>query len=169
MEVKVPQLQGAQEGPEGTAVSRRSSPRSEFHLESILAHLYLQAATQTPALLLTAHAWTETLKEHRMTFTAKRYGKDSERASCHKTPKRGTRCRRAAIKTCSLLRGVFTLRSLQSAQDACKAGEGVCCPSKEDDRFMEKLDAEVHRVNRYLSRPQTCQHACMPWRKHQGQ
>ena len=60
-------------------------------------------------------------------------------------------------------------RSLQSAQDGCQAGgEGPCCPSKEDDRFMEKLDTEVHRVNRYLRHPPTSQHACMPQHRHQG-
>ena len=60
-------------------------------------------------------------------------------------------------------------RSLQNAQDGCEAGEGVCCPSKEDDRFMEKLDTEVHRVNRYLRQQPPSQHACMPRNKHQGQ
>ena len=68
----------------------------------------------------------------------------------------------------SLLRGVCGFRSLQSAQDGCQAGNGACCPSKEDDRFMEKLDTEVHRVNRYLRHAPTSQHACMPRNKHRG-
>lgn len=68
----------------------------------------------------------------------------------------------------SLLRGVFVFRSLQSAQDGCQARDGPCCPSKEDDRFMEKLDTEVHRVNRYLRHAPISQHACMPQNEHQG-
>ena len=68
----------------------------------------------------------------------------------------------------SLLRGVCGFRSLQSAQDGCQAGDGACCPSKEDDRFMEKLDTEVHRVNRYLRHSSTCLHACIPQNEHQG-
>ena len=32
---------------------------------------------------------------------------------------------------------------------------------------MEKLDNEVHRVNRYLRHPPTSQHACMPRHMHQ--
>ncbi len=48
----------------------------------------------------------------------------------------------------------------QHGPDACKEGEDKCCGSKEDDRFMEALDAEVHRVNRYrLTKPDRVQSA----------
>lgn len=40
-------------------------------------------------------------------------------------------------------------RALQSGPYACKEGDESCCPSREDDKFMHRLDGEVHRVNRY--------------------
>ncbi|CAK0731866.1 hypothetical protein CVIRNUC_000053 [Coccomyxa viridis] len=52
----------------------------------------------------------------------------------------------------ALKKDLKALQSLQSAQDGCQARDGPCCPSKEDDRFMEKLDTEVHRVNRDFSK-----------------
>ncbi len=41
-------------------------------------------------------------------------------------------------------------RAQQHVPDACKdgEGEGSLCTSKEDETFMNRLDAEVHRVNR---------------------
>ena len=39
-------------------------------------------------------------------------------------------------------------RAQQHVPDACKEGEGTLCTSKEDEAFMNRLDAEVHRVNR---------------------
>ena len=39
-------------------------------------------------------------------------------------------------------------RAQQHGPDACKDGDGTLCTSKEDETFMNRLDAEVHRVNR---------------------
>lgn len=39
-------------------------------------------------------------------------------------------------------------RAQQRGPEACKEGEGNLCTSKEDEVFMNRLDAEVHRVNR---------------------
>ena len=42
-------------------------------------------------------------------------------------------------------------RAQQRGPEACKEGEGNLCTSKEDEVFMNRLDAEVHRVNRCTS------------------
>ncbi|CAL5224097.1 g6726 [Coccomyxa viridis] len=43
-------------------------------------------------------------------------------------------------------------RAQQHVPDACKEGEGTLCTFKEDEAFMNRLDAEVHRVNREFAR-----------------
>ena len=176
MEVEVPQLQSAKEGPQVLAVSSHRPPIRfsvrtrpflgsaelvSMHGRCISAdgfcvhHFASKASVMKP---LSAQNICPSATEHAAHLHIKIHTRQTGQfASLHIG--KVWHVRPASMVVASLEDNVSSCEQLclwlgraqQRGPEACKEGEANLCTSKEDEVFMNRLDAEVHRVNRCTS------------------